>query len=800
MPVQSLLPQQLRATCDTNLFSFATTAELEPSTSIIGQPRGTRAIEFGISIPNKGYNIYVLGPVGTGRGTTIEHFLQERARAQPVPLDWLYVNNFATPHQPRAIAFPAGQGVAFQAQMLNLIANLSNDLPQAFDTDAYREAIDQIREALQMQQAEIMQTVEHKAAAAGFGLMNTPSGLMVTPVQEGKPLTLPALQEMDVAARRELEKQQEALTDELDDVLYHIHQLETAARQQIQQIDRDVTANAIQHHFEHIRDLYPDDPEVLLYLNEVYQDVLNQIDDFAPPEDDSDQEIDLRRYEVNVLVDHSRTTGVPVIIEPNPTYYNLFGRIEYEMQSGVVLTHFTNIKSGSLHRANGGYLIMDAADLLQDMAAWEGLKRALKGGDIRVQPVATMDGERVLAKSLDPEPIPLSIKIILMGNAGIYYMLYEQDEDFSTLFKVRADFDSLMPRNAEQVLAYATFIATQCQKESLHPFDPAAVAQVVEYGSRLAEYQQKLSTRFGAVADLVREASYWAGVNGRTTVTSADVKQALAERAYRANRLEEVVLEQILEGSIFIATSGMVIGQVNGLSVIDTGEYAFGQPGRITARTFMGESGVVHIEREIDMSGPIHQKGVLTLNGYLGGTYAQHQPLSLSASLTFEQNYGGIEGDSASCAELYALLSSLGRLPVRQGVAVTGSVNQRGEVQPIGGVNEKIEGFFKVCQARGLTGDQGVIIPASNVPHLMLADEVVTAVANGQFTIWPVQTIDEGIEILTGLPAGRRDTEGDFPVGTVHYAVQERLFNLAHDLKRFGNEGDDEEEEEEVGT
>lgn len=796
MPVQPLIPEQLRATCDTSLFSFATTAELETSSSIIGQPRGTRAIEFGIRIPNEGYNIYVLGPIGTGRATTIEHFLQELTHDQPVPPDWVYVHNFTVPYQPRAISLPPGQGSVFQAQMSHLIANLSDDLPQAFDTETYRDAVDRIREELQQQQDEMLQGLHHTAAAQGFGLVNTPSGLVVVPVQDGKPLTEQAVHDMDVDTRREIEKKQEALADELDEILYHIHQLETAARQHIRQLDRDVAANAVQRHFEQIRESYQDESEVLLYLDEVYEDVLNQIDDFAPPEDDNEQDIDLRRYEVNVLVDHSRTRGVPVVVEPNPVYHNLFGRIEYEMLSGAVMTHFTNIKSGSLHRANGGYLIMDAQDLLQDIAAWEGLKRALKGKELRVQPVATMDGERVLAKSLDPEPIPLSIKIILTGNASIYYMLYEQDEDFSTLFKVRADFDSIMPRDNEHVLAYASFVATQCHKENLQHFDRSAVAQIVEYGSRLAEYQQKLSTRFGAIADLVREASYWAGVNGRSLVTAADVQQALGERTYRANRLEEVVLEQILEGTVFIATEGSVVGQVNGLSVIDTGEYAFGQPGRITARTFMGEAGVVHIERETDMSGPIHEKGVLTLNGYLGGMYAEHQPLSLSASLTFEQNYVGVEGDSASSAELYALLSSLSRIPIKQGISVTGSVNQRGEIQPIGGVNEKIEGFFKVCQARGLTGDQGVAIPASNVPHLMLPDEIITAVSTNQFYIWPVCTIDEGIELLTGVPAGERDADGNFPPGTVHHAVQERLLNLARDLKSFGDDDDDDDDDD----
>jgi lon-related putative ATP-dependent protease len=415
------------------------------------------------------------------------------------------------------------------------------------------------------------------------------------------------------------------------------------------------------------------------------------------------------------------------------------------------------------------------------------LKRALKGGEIMVQLGATMYNTQVFAKSLDPEPIPLKVKIILLGSPSIYYTLYAQDVDFSDLFKVRSDFDTTMPRDHEHEGEYAHFVATRCHEEKLLHFDRSAVAQVVEYGARLAEHQDKLSTRFGQIADLVRESSYWAGVNGRVTITAADVQQAIKERIYRANQVEELVHEQVLDETVFISTDGAVVGQVNGLSVLDTGEYAFGQPGRITARTYMGEDGVVQIERETEMSGPIHDKGVLTLIGYLGGMYAQEQPLSLSASLTFEQNYGGIDGDSASSTELYALLSSLSNTPVKQSIAVTGSVNQRGEVQPIGGVNEKIEGFFRICQARGLTGEQGVMIPASNMIHLMLDDEVVKAVADGQFHVWPIRTIDEGIELLTGVPAGEQAEDGSYPEDTVHYAVQNRLLELAEDLKAFGD-------------
>jgi len=554
-------------------------------------------------------------------------------------------------------------------------------------------------------------------------------------------------------------------------------------------VDREVAATSIQHRFEQLNEAYGDQEEMLLYLKEVHQDVLDQIGDFTSPLD-SNEEIDLSRYEVNVLVDNSQTKGAPVILEKHPTYHNLFGRLEYELRSGVVSTHFTNIKGGSLHRANGGYLIMNAHDMLKNPLAWEALKLALKGEEIRVQPAATLDNNQLLAKSLDPEPITLSVKIILMGSVSLYYTLYGQDEDFRLLFKVRSDFDATMPRSPEQLDEYAQFIATRCHEEGLRHFDLSAVTKAIEFGSRLADHQDKLSTLFGALADLIREADYWAQKNGHDRVSASDVQMALDERTYRANSVEEQLHEQILENTLLIATEGSVIGQVNGLSVMDTGEYAFGQPGRITARTFMGEEGVVHIERETEMAGPLHNKGVLTLTGYLGGTYAQHQPLSLTASLTFEQNYGGIEGDSASSAELYALLSSLSRLPIKQGIAATGSVNQWGDIQPIGGANEKIEGFFQICQARGLTGEQGVIIPESNVRNLMLREDIVEAVAQGQFHIWPVRKVDEGIELLTGIPAGERDSEGNYPAGTVHYAVQTRLRQLAEELQSFGEDED----------
>ncbi|MFQ5399460.1 MAG: Lon protease family protein [Anaerolineae bacterium] len=787
MPTESLSAEKLRRVCTQAHFDFETTAELPAGTNIIGQPRGTRAIEFGIGIQSEGYNIFALGPTGTGRATAIERFLHERTLDELVPDDWVYVHNFSAPHQPRALHFPAGQGAEFQKRMFRLICDLRDELPQAFAAEAYKDAVEQIRKAFEARQAELMQGLHAKAAAQGFSLINTPSGFTVAPIHDGRPITQEVWQQLPVEQRQALEKQRQALTEELETVINEIREEDSQARRKVREIENEVAKTAIRRYFQSLHQQYQDMDEVLVYLDEIHQDVLNQVEDFIAT-GEGVEEIDLRRYEVNVLVNNVDTQGAPVIIERHPTYHNLFGRLEFEMRNGMMTTHFTNIKCGSLHWANGGYLIMNAHDLLKNMDAWEALKRALKGKEITVQPFATMQTGQVLAKSLDPQPIPLEVKIILMGSPAVYYALFEHDEDFRVLFKVHSDFASTMPRDHEHEEEYARFIATRCHEEGLLHFDRSAVAKVVEYASREAGHQNKMSTRFGAMADLIRESSYWAGQNGRDTVTAADVRQTLEERIFRANQIEELLEEQILEGTLLIATEGHVVGQVNGLSVLDTGDYAFGQPGRITARTYMGEDGVVHIERETNMAGPLHNKGVLTLVGYLGGVYAQKQPLSLTASLTFEQNYGGVDGDSASSTELYALLSSLSGIPIKQGIAVTGSVNQRGEVQPIGGVNEKIEGFFRVCEARGLTGEQGVMIPASNAKNLMLHEDVVMAVAEGKFHIWPVKTIDEGIELLTGVPAGERNEDGTYPEGTVHYVVQNRLLELAEELKAFGEE------------
>ncbi len=796
MPISSLTPEQLIKRCDPTQFNFATTADLPASTHIIGQPRGTRAIEFGIGMQSEGYNIFALGAQGTGRTTAIKHFLETQTKQETVPADWVYVHNFKRPHQPHALAFAPGTAVAFYDDMRRLIHTLKRELANAFDSDAYLHTIESIEQDYEQAQSELLLNIHRKALENEFMLLETASGLTLSPTQDGHPLSAEVIQQLPTAKQAAIEKQRITLSSELDIALHQMKKLDVQAQQQMKSTDHAVAIAATSHHIEQLNANYAANPEVLTYLDAMIQDLLEQIDNLPSPLS-ATTTFDFSKYAVNLFVDNRQTRGAPVIVETNPTIQELFGSLEYELRDGVLDTNLSLAKCGCLHRANGGYLIIHALDMLKKPQVWEALKRALTDRKIYIQAALSSENGPLLTKSLKPEPIPLDIKLILLGSPDVYYALFDKDDAFNTLFKVRADFDDTMPRTPANEQAYAQFIATRCHAETLNHFDPTGVARIVEFGSRLAEDRTKLSTHFGKIADLLREASYWSTHNGRSTVTDGDVDQALAERSYRANLAEQELQEGILNGELFVTTSGTAIGQVNGLSIYESGDYEFGQPSRITARTFMGDSGVIHIERETQMSGPIHDKGVLTLYGYLGGMYAQNQPLALSASITFEQTYGEVDGDSASSAELYALLSCLTRLPIKQSIAVTGSVNQHGNVQSIGGVNEKIEGFFKICRARGLTGDQGVIIPAVNVDDLMLHADVVTAVANNQFQIWAVQDIDEGLELLTGLPAGVRDEDGEFPPNTVHHAAQERLYHLAIDLKTFGDKDDEDDEDEE---
>jgi len=796
-----LTADQLWAPCDPAMFDFETTATLEGEVTIIGQDRAVEAIDFGVGMTSFGFNIYALGYTGTGRATTIHTFLQRVAAGQPVPNDWIYVNNFVNPAQPRAIALPPGTAVQFQRDMQELVNDLQRDIPRAFESEDYEKQRERIVREMQEQRNEEFLRLEQKVNERGFTLLKTAMGLSIAPVLNGQVVTPEAYQQLDEATRQGIEKRQELLQGEISEAMRRVRDLEKNAKRRLQDFDREVANFAVSHPIEELKHKYRGLEEVPDYLDEVLADIVNNVEGFKSQEEATEglaaamqagqREALLRRYTVNVIVDNSAQQGAPVVTEPNPTYGNLIGRIEHRAEFGALVTDFTMIKPGALHRANGGYLVVEMRGLLTNPLAWEALKRAIKSRSIRTEEMGAQF-QLISTVTLEPEPIPLDVKVLLIGDPLTYYLLYEYDEDFRKLFKVKADFGADFDRTPETSHCYARFVAARCRQENLLPFEREAVARVVEYGSRLAEHQKKLSTRFGEIADLVREASFWARRAGRQQTTAADVQKAIDQKIYRSNRAEERIQEMMDEGTLRVDVTGEVVGQVNGLSVLALGDYSFGKPGRITARTYTGKMGVVSLDREAKLSGRIYDKGLLTLSGYLGGKYALKRPLSLSASISFEQLYEEVEGDSASSTELYALLSSLSGVPLKQGIAVTGSIDQQGNVQPVGGINEKIEGFFFTCQRKGLTGDQGVILPAQNVVNLMLRAEVRQAVAEGRFHLYPVRTVDEGIEILTGLPAGELQADGTYPPDSVHGRVMARLAEIAENLK--------EKEEKETGS
>jgi predicted ATP-dependent protease len=796
MPAKPLPVKKLRRTTDPGRLKFKTTDELPLVDEIIGQPRAVRSIDFGIDIGGPGFNIFMLGPSGTGRMTTVQHFLTRRAVAEPAPDDWVYVHNFKDPLRPRAISLPAGQARRFERDMAALIKRLQLEIPPAFEAEAYQRAASRITRALDDEHAAIFERLDKQTRERGFTVARSDNGLFVVPADDkGQPLSAEALAALPPERQAELEQAQPDLDDALNASLREMRAAEQQAREQLRELDRRTAARLIKHDIDDLIARYQAEcPEAAIYLEEVRGDIVEQVDEFKQHEtarsDEAADGIDpLRRYAVNVLVENDPKAGAPVMIEMNPTFMNLIGRIERDLKLGETVLDFSMLRAGSLHRANGGYLIIRAGDILRDEHTWEALKRALNTRQIMIEDPGTQL-QMFSTRTLESEPIPLKVKVVLLGSPALYYELFDGDEDFRELFKVKADFAVEMPRSRANERAYSLFVRARCAEHHLPPFDRGAVAEVIDYGSRLAEDQFKLSTRFGAVSDLIVEAAHWAGSNGRDKVTAQDVRQALREQRYRSNLVEQETYAMFSERLINVQTQGSVVGQVNGLSVIEIGDYQFGQPTRISARTYVGRSGVVAIEREVHLSGPIHNKGVLILDGYLGGQYAIEKSLSLTASISFEQSYSEIEGDSASSTELYALLSALADLPVKQNIAVTGSVDQQGHVQPIGGAQYKIEGFFDVCQARGLTGDQGVMIPIGNVRSLMLRNDVVEACRQGKFHIWAVKTIDEGLELLTGVKAGQRGRSGHFTRDSVHARVEARLRQIAESLEEEDKEED----------
>lgn len=796
--ISALTPDKLRRVFDPAELDFRSTEELSNLDEVIGQERAVRAVSFGIDIESPGYNMYALGPVGTGKTTMIKKFLQRKAEDQPVPDDWLYVNNFDDPDKPKALRLPASKGCKFEKDMQQLVEDMETDVPQAFESDEYDTEQERIQEELQEKRQELFQELEEKAKQKDFTLLQTPAGIVLAPVVQGEVLKPDQFSQLDENTRQEIEQKQEELQEEFRDTMRKVRQIQQEAKERIRELDRQVVGFAVEHLLEALRDKYSEFEEIIEFLDAVRKDILDNVQAFKRAKQMEEaqqqmpillarrgQQVSFDKYRVNLIVDNCETEGAPVILESNPTYQNLIGRIEHQAQFGALVTNFIMIKGGALHRANGGYLMVEARDVLLKPLAWEALKRALKDQEVKIESMREYYGA-ISTRTLDPEPIPLDIKVVVVGDPQIYYLLYQLDEDFQELFKVKADFAIQTDWDLETINKYARFIGTICREENLMHFDPSGVSKVVERSARMVSDQKKLATKFGEIVDLVRESNYWARKNDHNLVQAGDVEKAIQEKIYRSNRIEERIQEMIDEETILIDTEGETEGQVNGISVLMLGDYAFGKPSRITTRTHVGNSGVVNIERETELGGRIHNKGVMILTGYLGGKYANEVPLALSAHITFEQSYSEVEGDSASSAELYALLSSLSGYPIRQDLAVTGSVNQKGQIQAIGGVNEKIEGFFDVCRIKGLTGEQGVMIPKSNVQHLMLREDIIEAAKEGKFHIYPISTIDEGIALLTGKDAGERQPDMTYPEGTVNWAVQERLNNLAEKVKAFG--------------
>jgi lon-related putative ATP-dependent protease len=791
--VNELAVEKLRMKCDPNFIRCATTQELVPLEEIIGQERAARALKFGLSIKERGFNIYAAGFPGTGRTTAVGNFLEELARTQPAPPDWCYVNNFSNEYTPKALRLPSGKGKEFQRDMKSFIDEAKRAIPKAFESEDYAAKRDATIKSLEAQSKALIDDLNKKAQQEGFIIQSTRIGLILVPIIKGKPVGEREFAALPQKVKDDIEKNRERLGSELRSAMRQFADMDRKVHDEIEKVNRNVAHYAIDNLVADLVEKYKELPEVGNYLKEVQTDILDNLSQFMKEPENQPQtpfsipfmkESPFRKYEVNVVVDNSDVKGAPVIRESNPTYQNLFGRIESEAQFGALVTDFTMIRRGSLHRANGGYLVLPAEGLLINPFSYDSLKRALRNGHIVIEEAQERIGF-ITTRSLKPEPIPLNIKVILIGDPILYQQLYTLDKEFSELFKVKADFDTTMERTDENMQRYAAFVCTLCQKENLKHLDGSGLAKLIEHSSRLAQDQTKLSTQFAEVADIVREANFYATQENSEAVTGSHVRKAIEEKIYRSKLIQEKIQEMIKREILLIETKATATGQVNGLSVVGLGDFAFGIPSRVTVSVGLGREGVVDIEREAQMGGPIHTKGVLILSGYLNEKYAQDKPLSLSARLVFEQNYEGVEGDSASSAELYAILSALSDLPIRQYIAVTGSVNQKGEVQAIGGVNEKIEGFFEVCKAKGLTGQQGVMIPESNVQNLMLKEEILDTVKAGKFHIYAVSSIDQGIEILTGIKAGVRRKDGTFEKETVNERVDRRLREMAQKLREF---------------
>lgn len=805
MSITKLKSNQLYTKCDPKKFKFSSTAELEERLSALGQDRALSAVEIGINIQSKGYNLFCLGPEGTGKTSLVKRVLVEEAKKRPTPDDWAYVYNFDEPYKPQAVNFPAGTAAEFAKDIDKLIETLSVSIPAILESDEYKAGQSIIHEKFKQHKEEYIKILQKKAKGKSVSLLHMPVGLVVAPVKNGEVLSPEAFDELPESEKKQLLEDLNQMQEEIENTAQDLPQWEDKQRKETNDLREKFLKIAVKNPIDELHAKYKGHKQANDFLKKIQKHIITNIDEFMPSSENNcgggegddalsalfsrmkqPEEDKYAKFKVNVIVKNEPDSGAPIIHLDHPTQGNLVGRVERIQQYGALLTDFSLIKSGALHQANGGFLLIDARKLLLQPYAWDSLKRALASKTVKIE--VPSEETTFTTISLDPEPIPLQVKVILTGDEELYEVLSERDPDFSDFFKVEADFGVLMDRTPENEVEYAKLIGSLSKKKKLRSLNKQAVAKVIEYSSRLAEDSEKLTAHIASIGDLLREADYWARKSKANQIGKNHIEQAIDAQIYRSDRIKQAMLEQIDKGTILMDVEGSRVGQINGLVVYNFSRTSFGKPARITTQVRIGKGEFINIEREVEMSGPIHTKGVLILSSLLANRFAKDRPLSLSASIVFEQSYGGVDGDSASSTEYYCMLSAIANLPIKQNIAVTGSINQFGEVQPIGGVNEKIEGFFDVCRHRGLTGDQGVIIPRTNVKDLMLREDVLNAVDEGKFHIYAVDNVDDGIEILTGIKAGKPDKHGNYPKGTVNYAVRQGLEYFYKRYVKFARE------------
>ena len=786
--------KELKMVCNPDLFDFDTTADLAPMVSGIGQDRGIKALEFGVNVDIKGYNLYLEGPTGVGKTSYAKNYLNKVAKKKKTPCDWCYVYNFEDPNEPVAISLAAGQGKDFKETMDSFIKDIQIDIRNTFNNDDFEKEKALIKSEYEEKRNVLMTRLNEYSEKYGFQVKSAQNGIYMMPILDGKTIEQEDFEKLDESIKKQYEEKSVIVQEQIIQAIGEIKEIEKQTAKKLEEWQSNIALLTVNQHINYIKSKFKRNKKITKFLDSIKKDILKNIDYFLvePPQEQAVPQMPGPRpempkpwlnYRVNLFVDNSEQDGAPVIMESDYSYHNIFGKLEYENYYGALKTDFTMLKPGLLHKANGGYIMFQAKDLLANGICYETLKKALRMEELILENAADQRSSMVMV-SLKPEPIPLDLKVILLGSEQVYQTLLALDEDFRKLFKIKVEFEDTSENTLENMNKIASFIHGFCEKESLLPLDRTAVAKVMQFSSRLADDQEKLSTRFNDLSQIIGEAATWAQMDKAKVVTGEYIDKALKERIERIKKYDSRYLEMIKDNTLLINTSGSKVGQINGLTIMSIGDYAFGKPAKITANTYTGKSGIINIEREVDLSGSTHSKGVYILSGYLGEMFAQDIPLSLTASICFEQLYNGVDGDSASSTELYAILSSLSGVPINQSLAVTGSVNQKGEIQPIGGVNEKIEGFFQICQTRGLDGSHGVIIPIQNVKNLNLADNVLEAVKAKKFHIYAISSIDEGIELLTGVPAGKKDGNGRFPAGSVNYLAYEKLKKYAEISKK----------------